>query len=148
MKAVLQRVKHASCRVEGKLVSEIETGFLILAGFGPEDDEESVRKVAEKCAVLRVFSDEEGKMNRSVQDVKGSILSVSQFTLYADCRHGRRPSFTDAAKPEQAEALYGFFNACLREKGLIVREGVFGAEMQIELLNDGPVTILLESGEL
>ncbi len=148
MKAVLQRVKQASCHVDNKLISEIGQGFLILAGFGPEDDEQSVRKVAEKAAVLRVFSDSADKMNLSIQDVKGSILSVSQFTLYADCRHGRRPSFIGAAEPEKAKRLYAYFNDCLREAGLSVKEGVFGADMKIALVNDGPVTIVLESGEL
>ena len=148
MKLVIQRVTQASCTVEDKTTGAIGQGFMVLAGFGLNDDETIVRKMAEKLSKLRIFDDEEGKINRSLYDVNGKILSISQFTLLADCRKGNRPSFTDALKGEEAKHLYDHFNRCLRELGLEVEEGIFGANMQISLINDGPVTILLDSDEL
>ena len=121
---------------------------MVLAGFGLQDDETIIRKMAEKLSKLRIFDDGEGKINRSLSDVQGKILSISQFTLYADCRKGNRPSFTDALKGEEAKRLYDCFNQCLRDLGLTVEVGIFGADMQISLVNDGPVTILLDSEKI
>lgn len=148
MKVVLQRVSHASCTIDGKLHGSIQTGFLALVGITQSDNEEIVKKIAKKCFELRVFEDENGKMNKSLMDVNGDILSISQFTLYADCKKGRRPSFVNAARPEQANPLYELFNEELRTYGLKVPTGIFGADMKIELLNDGPITIILDSSEL
>lgn len=148
MKVVLQRVSHAQVKVDGAICGAIETGYLALVGITPTDCEETVRRMAKKVVELRVFDDENGKMNKSLTDVKGSVLSVSQFTLYADCRKGRRPSFTKAAKGEDAEPLYECFNSCIREWGIPVQTGIFGAEMKVELLNDGPITIVLDSAEI
>lgn len=148
MKVVLQRVSHASCTIDGKLHGSIQTGFLALVGITQSDNEEIVKKIAKKCFELRVFEDENGKMNKSLMDVNGDILSISQFTLYADCKKGRRPSFVNAARPEQANPLYELFNEELRTYGFKVPTGIFGADMKIELLNDGPITIVLDSSEL
>ncbi len=148
MKLIVQRVSEARCTVEGSVTGNIDQGFMVLAGFGLEDDETIVRKMAEKLSKLRIFDDEDGKINRSIFDVKGKILSISQFTLYADCKKGNRPSFTDALKGEEAKHLYDHFNHSLRDLGLEVEEGIFGADMRISLVNDGPVTILLDSKEL
>jgi D-tyrosyl-tRNA(Tyr) deacylase len=148
MKAVIQRVREASVTIDGRLHGQIGTGFLILAGFTDEDTEEGVRHMAEKIARLRIFDDEEGKMNLALAAVNGSVLSISQFTLYADCAKGNRPSFTHAGRPEHASRMYAFFNACLRQQGLHVEEGIFGADMKVRLLNDGPVTIVLDSREV
>ncbi|MDN4593382.1 D-aminoacyl-tRNA deacylase [Polycladomyces subterraneus] len=145
MRIVLQRAKEARVKVEGNIVGEIDHGLVLLVGFTDGDDEDDLRYLAEKVVHLRIFEDEEGKMNRSLLDVEGSILSVSQFTLYGDCRKGRRPNFMAAARPEEATVLYDRFNQLLREHGVRVETGVFGAMMQVELINDGPVTILLES---
>jgi D-aminoacyl-tRNA deacylase len=145
VRIVLQRAKEARVKVEGNIVGEIDHGLVLLVGFTDSDDEDDLRYLAEKVVHLRIFEDEEGKMNRSLLDVKGSILSVSQFTLYGDCRKGRRPNFMAAARPEKAVVLYDRFNQLLREHGVRVETGVFGAMMQVELINDGPVTILLES---
>jgi D-tyrosyl-tRNA(Tyr) deacylase len=145
MKAVLQRVRHASVVVEGEIVGSIDVGFLVLLGVGRDDSEEDVRYIARKIADLRIFSDAEGKFNLALADVGGSVLLVSQFTLYADTRRGRRPSFTDAAPPDLAEALVDKCTQLLRESGVRVETGVFGAHMDVSLLNDGPVTILLDS---
>lgn len=131
--------------VEGRTVGEIGAGLLVLLGITHCDDEKDARYMADKIAGLRVFEDDDGKMNLSVEDVGGSILSVSQFTLYGDCRKGRRPSFSEAARPEQAAPLYEAFNACLRQRGLHVETGVFGAMMDVELVNWGPVTLLVDS---
>uniref|UniRef100_UPI0011CBAE84 D-aminoacyl-tRNA deacylase n=1 Tax=Stieleria maiorica TaxID=2795974 RepID=UPI0011CBAE84 len=144
MKVVLQRVSEASVSVAGEVVGEIGTGFLALVGIGHGDDETVVRWMAEKTAVLRVFEDEAGKMNRSVIDVGGSVLAVSQFTLYGDCRKGRRPAFTDAAPPEVAERLYELYVEELKGQGIGVETGVFAADMKVALVNDGPVTMLLQ----
>lgn len=144
MKVVLQRSKQARVSVDGEIVGEIDKGFVLLVGFTHTDTEETCEWMAEKIVHLRVFEDDEGKMNRSLIDVSGSILSVSQFTLYGDCKKGRRPNFMDAARPEQAEFLYDYFNKVLKEKGVSVETGKFGAMMDVELINDGPVTLILE----
>lgn len=147
MRVVLQRVQYAKVTVEGKIQGQINQGFMALVGITQMDDEEIVARMAKKTAELRVFEDDQGKMNRSLSDVQGKILSVSQFTLYADCRRGRRPGFEAAAKGDQALPLYEYFNEQLRGHGIIVETGVFGADMKVELLNDGPVTIILDSAE-
>lgn len=148
MRVILQRVLQASVSIDQKIHGEISQGFMILVGITQEDDESTVAKIAKKCVELRVFEDEQGKMNKSLFDVQGEILSISQFTLYADCKKGRRPGFEKAAKPDHAKPLYEYFNACLRESGIKVETGVFGADMKVSLCNDGPVTILLDSQEL
>ena len=146
MRIVLQRVKSASISIEGTVVGEIEQGFLLLVGVGPDDTRDDASYLARKIAGMRIFSDENGKMNLSIDQVGGKILSVSQFTLFADTKKGNRPSFTGAASPEAANKLYEEFNETLRtEYGLIVETGEFGADMQVSLVNDGPVTILLDT---
>ena len=144
MKAVIQRVARAAVRVDGTTVGSIGPGLLILLGIGHADEPLQVKDLAEKIAYLRIFEDDQGKTNLSILDVGGSALVVSQFTLYADTRRGRRPSFTDAARPEHAEPLVEAFCRALEAFGLPVEQGVFGAEMEIELVNRGPMTILLE----
>lgn len=146
MKVVVQRSKQASVTVDGAIVGQIRQGLVLLVGITHSDQESDAAWMAEKVAHLRIFEDEAGKMNRSVLDAGGQILSVSQFTLYGDCRKGRRPSFATAARPEQALPLYERFNALLQSAGLEVQTGVFGAVMDVALVNDGPVTLLLESG--
>lgn len=148
MKAVIQRVLKADLRVENHLISEIEKGMVIFFGVGVNDKEEDVNRLAKKIAKLRIFEDKNGKMNLSIKDVEGEILLVSQFTLYADCRQGNRPSFINAERPERANKLYKLMQKKLEEEGLIVKMGVFGADMKINALNDGPVTILLDSSAL
>lgn len=145
MRVVVQRSKEASVTVNDKVVGSITKGFVLLVGVTHEDKEEDAAFLAEKIANLRVFEDEEGKMNYSILDKGGEILSVSQFTLYGDCRKGRRPNFMDAAKPEYALKMYERFNHYLREKGLKVETGEFGAMMDVQLTNDGPVTLIMES---
>ena len=146
MRIVLQRMKSASVSIEGTVVGEIEQGFLLLVGVGPDDTRDDASYLARKIAGMRIFSDENGKMNLSIDQVGGMILSVSQFTLFADTKKGNRPSFTGAASPEAANKLYEEFNETLRtEYGLIVETGEFGADMQVSLVNDGPVTILLDT---
>jgi D-aminoacyl-tRNA deacylase len=145
MRVVVQRSREASVTVGGEIVGQIEHGLVILVGITHEDTEKDVEFVADKIAHLRIFEDSEGKMNHSVLEREGQILSVSQFTLYGDCRKGRRPNFMAAARPEQAEPLYELFNAKLREKGLRVETGRFGAMMEVRLVNDGPVTLIVES---
>jgi len=146
MRIVLQRVKSASVSIEGLVVGEIEQGFLLLVGVGPNDTRDDASYLARKIAGMRIFSDENGKMNLSIDQVGGKILSVSQFTLFADTKKGNRPSFTGAASSEAANKLYEEFNEILRtEYGLIVETGEFGADMQVSLVNDGPVTILLDT---
>lgn len=145
MRVVLQRVSKASVIVEGKTVGAIEKGVLILLGVGNEDTESDVAYLAEKIAHLRIFPDEEGRMNRSLRDVGGSALVVSQFTLFGDCRRGRRPSYSDAAPPEKAQSLYEAFVDALRTKGVPVETGVFQAMMSVFLVNEGPVTLLIDS---
>lgn len=144
MRVVLQRVSRSSVRVDGELVGQIERGLLLLAGVATGDTTDTVRAAAEKVAGLRIFSDDEGKMNRSVRDVGGSALVVSQFTLLGDARRGRRPSFTDAAAPEIAEPLIELFARELEGQGVPTATGVFGARMEVELVNDGPVTLVLD----
>ena len=144
MKLVSQRVKKASVEVENKIVGKIEQGFLVLLGVGPEDTKETADFLVKKLINLRVFKDENGKMNRALKDINGELLIVSQFTLYADCSGGNRPSFTNAAKPDKANELYEYFIQKCKEENIKVEHGIFGADMQVELLNDGPVTILLE----
>ncbi|RUS47713.1 D-aminoacyl-tRNA deacylase [Cohnella sp. AR92] len=147
MRVVLQRVSQASVRVEGKTVGEIGKGLLLLVGIAPGDGDKELAWMADKVAGLRIFEDEAGRMNLSASDIGGEILSVSQFTLYGDCRKGRRPNFMGAAKPELASVLYDRFNGLLREKGFNVGTGVFGAMMDVSLVNDGPVTLILDSPE-
>ena len=147
MKAVIQRVQHANVVVGGETVGQIGPGLLVLLGVGRDDTEEDVRYVARKVADMRIFSDADGKFNLSLGDVGGSILLVSQFTLYADTRKGRRPSFIDAAAPELAEALVERCAQLWREAGIGVETGRFGAHMDVSLLNDGPVTILIETDD-
>jgi D-aminoacyl-tRNA deacylase len=144
MRIVLQRVSRASVTVEGRVTGEIGPGLLLLAGFTHDDGEDELAWMAEKVAGLRVFRDDEGKMNRSVVEAGGAVLVVSQFTLYGDARKGRRPSFVDAARPETAIPLYERFVERLRGTGLAVETGEFGAMMDVELVNDGPVTLILE----
>lgn len=149
MKAVIQRVTHASVKVNGETVGSCGQGFLILLGVMAGDDEKEADKLVNKTVNLRVFEDENGKMNLSSLDIGGEMLVVSQFTLCADCTHGRRPSFTPSAPPDEANRLYEYFVRRLKENGIShVETGVFGADMKVELLNDGPVTIILDSSEL
>ena len=149
MRAILQRVKQASVEIEGKITAQIENGLMILLGVSAEDTEQQAQTVANKAAYLRIFDDENGNMNRSVMDTDGKVLLVSNFTLYANSRKGRRPSFTDAARPETAEKLYAYFGECLTKAGVKeVQTGVFGADMKVSILNDGPVTIILDSDTL
>jgi D-aminoacyl-tRNA deacylase len=145
MRAVVQRVSRARVTVEGSVAGEIAAGLLILLGVGRDDTSAVATSMAEKIANLRIFEDDEGKMNRSLQDVRGSALVVSQFTLYGDGRGQRRPSFITAAPPEQAKKLYEDFTEALRRPGITVATGVFQAMMSVELINEGPVTILLDS---
>ena len=147
MKAVIQRVRHASVVVDGETVGQIGVGLLVLLGVGHDDTEEDARYVASKVAGMRIFSDTDGKFNLALADVQGAVLLVSQFTLYADTRKGRRPSFTDAAAPDVAEALVERCGQLLGEMGVHVETGRFGAHMAVSLLNDGPVTILLDSAQ-
>jgi len=145
VRAVVQRVSRARVLVEGRVSGEIARGLLVLLGVGKDDGEADARLLADKVAGLRVFEDAAGKMNLAAGDVGGGVLVVSQFTLLGDARKGNRPSFTDAAPPEEANALYERFCALVRERGLPVGTGVFRAAMEVELVNDGPVTILLDS---
>ncbi len=144
MKVVLQRVQRASVTIAQKRVAQIKNGALLLVGFGQNDDEQTVDYLARKISKSRIFSDQDGKINLAITDVQGQILSVSQFTLYADTAKGNRPSFVDALNPQQAEKLYELFNEKLRASGCDVQTGVFGANMQVELVNDGPLTIIYE----
>ena len=148
MKIVIQRVSEASVTIDGTVHGKIGKGFLLLVGVTDADNEQIARKMADKLSKLRIFEDEQGKMNLSLTQVGGEVLSVSQFTLLADCRKGNRPSFTGAGSPEHAEKLYLYLNEYLRSLGFTVEEGIFGAEMKVRLLNDGPVTILLDSNQL
>ncbi len=149
MKAVIQRVKYSSVKIDGNLVGACNQGFMILLGVQQGDTEADADKLLKKVPVLRIFEDENGKMNKSLLDVNGEALVVSQFTLLADCSHGRRPSFTNSAPPDVANALYEYFVQGMKNAGVQrVETGEFGADMAVELLNDGPVTILLDSKEL
>ena len=145
MRVVVQRVRRASVKIEGRRVSEIGAGLLVLAGVAADDTSESCEWMAEKVCNLRVFDDDQGKMNRTVQDVGGAILCVSQFTLLGDCRKGRRPSYDRAAAPDAAKPIYEHFVDALRAQGVQVETGEFRAMMDVELVNDGPVTLLLDS---
>lgn len=146
MKLVIQRVRQASVKVENRIVGEIKQGFLVLLGVGTQDTEETADFLVQKLTKLRVMEDENRKMNLSIKDTAGELLIVSQFTLYADCSSGNRPSFINAAKPEKANELYEYFIQKCKEENIKVEHGIFGANMQVELVNDGPVTILLEVG--
>ena len=149
MKAILQRVKFAKVEVDGETVGEIGKGFLVLLGVAQEDDKKEAEVLSNKIAGLRVFTDENDKMNLSLGDIGGEVLVISNFTLCADCSHGRRPSFIAAARPEQAEPLYEYFCQRLRDAGIRkVAQGIFGADMVVSLLNDGPVTIDINSKDL
>ena len=148
MKIIIQRVKNASCTIDNKIYSEINHGYLLLVGFTQNDDIKLVEKLANKLVNLRIFNDINDKMNLSIKDVGGTILSISQFTLYANSKKGNRPSFIEALKPDEANQLYNYFNDYMRKLGLTVKTGVFGEDMKIDLLNDGPVTIILDSKEL
>jgi len=145
LRFVIQRVTRASVRIDGKLVAEIGTGLLVLVGIAATDLPAQADYLAGKLVNLRIFSDSEGKMNRSALDVNASLLLVSQFTLYGDCRKGRRPSFDAAAPPQLARELYEYLVTKIREQGLVTESGVFQADMAVELVNDGPVTLLMES---
>lgn len=145
MKAIVQRVKYASVEVDGDCVGKINSGFLVLLGVKEGDTKSNAEYLAKKICNLRVFKDENDKMNINVKDIKGEVLVVSQFTLYADCSGGNRPSFVNAAKPELANDLYEYFKLLIKNELGDVQSGVFGANMQVSLLNDGPVTIELES---
>ena len=145
MRLLLQRVTRASVTVDDAIVGEIGPGLVILVGVGHGDDEATVSAMAGKAVDLRIFRDDEGKTNRSLIDVGGAVLAVSQFTLFADTRKGRRPSFLDAAPPELGNALYEKFCAAVEERGVKVARGIFGAEMEVDLVNDGPMTIWLDS---
>ncbi len=144
MKAVVQRVTHASVTVDGEIVGKIGKGYLVLFGVGDGDTKTDCDRLSAKLIKLRIFEDQNGKTNLSIGDVGGEMLVVSQFTLYADCSHGNRPSFTNAAKPDIANELYEYFCEKISESGINVRKGVFGADMKVELLNDGPFTVILE----
>ena len=148
MRAILTRVSSASVTIDGERVGQIGKGFLILLGVGPEDTEKECRALAEKCLALRIFEDENGKMNLGLESVGGQVLVVSQFTLYGSCRKGRRPSFTGAAGPELGNELYEKFLDICRELGYEPQHGRFGADMKVESVNDGPVTLILDTDEL
>ena len=144
MKLVVQRVKNAKVEVDGKIVGSIDKGFLVLLGVTHTDNEQIADYLVKKLCNLRVFKDDNDKMNLSIKDINGKLLIVSQFTLYADCNKGNRPAFVNAAKPEIANKLYEYFCNKCKENGIEVQKGIFGANMQVSLLNDGPVTIILE----
>ena len=144
MKIIIQRVKKAQVSIEGQVYGQIQQGLLLLVGVGPEDQQEDMDYAVRKLVNMRIFSDDEGKMNLSVKDIQGEILSISQFTLFADTKKGNRPAFTGAAKPDMAEAFYQDFNQKLAQE-VTVQTGIFGADMQVELINDGPVTIILDT---
>ena len=148
MRAVLTRVKSASVTIDGEVTGKIGQGFLILLGVGPEDTEKECRYLAEKALSLRIFEDENGKMNRGLEDVSGQVLVVSQFTLYGNCRKGRRPSFTEAAGPELGTAMYEKFLQICTELGYPPQHGRFGADMKVESINDGPVTLVMDTDQL
>lgn len=145
MRAVIQRVSKASVKVDGKVVGKIGKGLLVLIGVGKDDNDKDISYMAEKIVNLRIFEDKNGKMNRSLLDIQGEILIISQFTLYGDCRRGRRPSFTDAASPDKGKEYYEKFVEEVKKYGINVQTGIFQAMMEVELINQGPVTILLDS---
>ena len=145
MRIVIQRVTHASVTVDEKVCGEINKGFLLLVGVSDTDDEAICEKLADKISKLRIFEDENEKINLSISDIGGEMLIISQFTLYADCRKGNRPSFTNAGSPEKAEKLYEHFISVMKSKNIPVERGIFGADMNVSLLNDGPFTVVLDS---
>ncbi|MYL33351.1 D-tyrosyl-tRNA(Tyr) deacylase [Pontibacillus yanchengensis] len=147
MRAVIQKGKHASVTVDGQITGEIEKGLVVLLGVTHDDTEEDAKYVAEKIVNLRIFDDNQGKMNYSLKDIEGQVLSISQFTLYGDCRKGRRPNFMNAAKPEPAKELYETFNSLVRQQGVEVETGSFGEMMDVQLTNVGPVTLIIESDD-
>ncbi len=148
MRIIVQNVTRASCEVNQKIVGSISRGFCLFVGFTNGDNKEVVSKMANKLLSLRLFDDENGKTNLSLKDVNGEILSISQFTLYASVKDGRRPSFVNALNPKEASELYDYFNQCLKDAGYKVETGIFGAMMKIDLVNDGPFTTILDSKEL
>ena len=148
MKFVIQRVRHASCTVEEQITGQIGHGFLVLIGISGDDNKEIADKMVKKLIGMRIFDDVNGKTNLSLHDVDGELLLISQFTLYADCRKGNRPSFTNAGKPDMAKELYEYIIAKCKQEIPVVQQGIFGADMQISLLNDGPFTIVLDSAEI
>lgn len=148
MKFVIQRVTEASCTVEGKVTGQIKKGFLVFIGVSADDTTQIADKMVKKLLGLRIFEDENGKTNLSLHDVDGQLLLISQFTLYADCRKGNRPSFTNAGKPDMANEMYQYIIAKCEQEIKIVEQGIFGADMKISLLNDGPFTIILDSDEI
>ncbi|QHS22872.1 D-tyrosyl-tRNA(Tyr) deacylase [Virgibacillus sp. MSP4-1] len=147
MKAVIQKVNQANVKVDEEITGQIENGLVVLLGVTHEDDESDCEYIADKCVNLRIFQDEDDKMNLSLKDVQGSVLSISQFTLYGDTRKGRRPNFMKAAKPEPAEQLYNKFNSLVESKGIPVETGKFGAMMDVSLTNEGPVTLIIDSDD-
>lgn len=148
MRLVIQKVSSSNVKINNEVVGSIDKGFMVLVGITDSDNKTIVDKMVDKLINLRIFEDENDKLNLSLLDVKGSILSISQFTLYANCKKGRRPSFIEAAKPDISKPLYEYFNQQLKEKGVMVETGVFGAMMEVSLVNDGPVTIILDSKEI
>ena len=148
MKVLIQNVDRASCTINNKIVGEISRGFCVFVGFTPGDSKERVERMVNKLVSLRLFDDENGKTNLSLNDIGGAILSISQFTLYASLKDGRRPSFVNAMRPDEATKLYDYFNECLRNTGIHIETGVFGAELIIDIKNHGPFTTILDSEEL
>ncbi len=148
MKVVIQNVLNASVSINNKIVGSISRGFCLFVGFTNGDDEPLVKKIVNKLVDLRLFNDENGKTNLSLKDVNGEILSISQFTLYGSVKEGRRPAFINVMRPEKASQLYDYFNKCLTETGIHIEKGVFGADMKVSLINDGPFTMILDSEEL
>ena len=148
MRLVIQKVSSSNVKINNEVVGSIDKGFMVLVAITDSDNKMIVDKMVDKLINLRIFEDENDKLNLSLLDVKGSILSISQFTLYANCKKGRRPSFIEAAKPDISKPLYEYFNQQLKEKGVMVETGVYGAMMEVSLVNDGPVTIILDSKEI
>lgn len=148
MKLIIQRVTHASCTVDDQVTGKIDRGFLVLIGISDTDNKEITDKMVKKLIGLRIFEDADGKTNLSLQDINGSLLLISQFTLYADCRKGNRPSFTGAGKPDLANQLYEYMIECCKKEIPVVERGIFGADMKISLVNDGPFTIILDSDDI
>lgn len=148
MKLIIQRVTHASCTVDDQVTGKIDRGFLVLIGISDTDNKEIADKMVKKLIGLRIFEDANGKTNLSLQDINGSLLLISQFTLYADCRKGNRPSFTGAGKPDLANQLYEYMIECCKKEIPVVERGIFGADMKISLVNDGPFTIILDSDDI
>ena len=148
MRAVVQRVKQASVSVDGKIVGKINKGLLVFLGVAPDDGDKDIKYISDKLTNLRIFEDENEKMNFSIKDIGGEVLLISQFTLFGDCRKGRRPDFTSSCEPVKAKKLYEDVIKAIKEQDIVTECGIFGADMQVELVNDGPVTILLDSTKL